>query len=124
MDTTAYGGKGQGKGKGRGDERLMGTTAVGGKGQKKGKGNRKGRIGQGGRGRTKGGERLMGTTTYGGKGSKHGRALSSLWYATPLRSGPKAPGGGGGGGCLTPAFSGAHKRAEMLRNPCFLGGPQ
>ena len=42
-------------------------------------------------------------------------------------------------GCLTPAFSGAHKRteflrnfaffgaqkrAEMLRNPCLRGGPQ
>ena len=27
-------------------------------------------------------------------------------------------------GCLTPAFSGAHKRAEMLRHPCILGDPQ
>ena len=27
-------------------------------------------------------------------------------------------------GCLTPAFSGAHKWAEMLHNPCILGGPQ
>ena len=27
-------------------------------------------------------------------------------------------------GCLTPAFSGAQKRAELLRNPCILGGPQ
>ena len=26
-------------------------------------------------------------------------------------------------GCLTPAFSGAHKRAGMLRNPCVLGTP-
>ena len=25
---------------------------------------------------------------------------------------------------LTPAFSGAHKWAEMLHNPCILGGPQ
>ena len=27
-------------------------------------------------------------------------------------------------GCLTLAFSGAQKRAEMLCHPCFLGGPQ
>ena len=27
-------------------------------------------------------------------------------------------------GCLTPAFSGAQKRAEMLRHPCILGGTQ
>ena len=27
-------------------------------------------------------------------------------------------------GCLTPAFSGAQKRAEMLRHPCILGDPQ
>ena len=27
-------------------------------------------------------------------------------------------------GCLTPAFSGAQKRVEVLRNPCILGGPQ
>ena len=27
-------------------------------------------------------------------------------------------------GYLTPAFSGAQKRAEVLRNPCILGDPQ
>ena len=27
-------------------------------------------------------------------------------------------------GCLTPAFSGAEKRAKMLRHPCILGDPQ
>ena len=27
-------------------------------------------------------------------------------------------------GCLTPAFSGAQKRAEMLCHPCLVGGPQ
>ena len=27
-------------------------------------------------------------------------------------------------GCLTPAFSGAHKWAEMLHNPCILGDTQ
>ena len=27
-------------------------------------------------------------------------------------------------GCLTPTFSGAQKRAELLRNPYFLGDPQ
>ena len=27
-------------------------------------------------------------------------------------------------GCLTPAFSGAHKWAELLRHPCILGGLQ
>ena len=26
-------------------------------------------------------------------------------------------------GRLTPAFSGGQKRAEVLRNPCILGGP-
>ena len=29
-----------------------------------------------------------------------------------------------GRGCLTPAFSGAKRRAEVLPNPCVLGGPQ
>ena len=27
-------------------------------------------------------------------------------------------------GCLTPAFSGAQKRARLLRHPCILGDPQ
>ena len=27
-------------------------------------------------------------------------------------------------GYLTPAFSGAQKRAELVRNPCILGDPQ
>ena len=27
-------------------------------------------------------------------------------------------------GCLNPAFSGARKRAELLCNPCILGGPR
>ena len=27
-------------------------------------------------------------------------------------------------GCLTPAFSEAQRRAELLPNPCILGGPQ
>ena len=27
-------------------------------------------------------------------------------------------------GCLSPAFWGAHKWAEMLHNPCILGYPQ
>ena len=27
-------------------------------------------------------------------------------------------------GSLTPAFSGAQKKAELLRNPCILGDPQ
>ena len=27
-------------------------------------------------------------------------------------------------GCLTPAFSGAQKKSEMVRHPCILGGPQ
>ena len=29
-----------------------------------------------------------------------------------------------GSGCLTPAFSGAQKRTEMLCHPCILGGPE
>ena len=29
-----------------------------------------------------------------------------------------------GSGCLTPAFSGAQNRAEMLHHPCIVGGPQ
>ena len=27
-------------------------------------------------------------------------------------------------GYVTPAFSGAQKRADLLRHPCILGGPQ
>ena len=49
------------------------------------------------------------------KGTKSELAASTL----PSR-GPKR-----GQKCyVTPAFSGAEKRAEMLRNPCILGGPQ
>ena len=47
-------------------------------------------------------------------------------YVTPLFSGvPNAKHGEKfRSGCLTPAFSGAQKRAELLRNPSILGGPQ
>ena len=55
-------------------------------------------------------------------GPKNGRNC----YATPAFSGvPNAKRGDGIRiGCLTRAFSGAQKWAELLRNPCILGGPQ
>ena len=55
-------------------------------------------------------------------GPKRGRKC----YVTLAVSGvPNAKKGGEiTSGCLTPAFSGAQKRAEMLRHPCSLGGPQ
>ena len=37
--------------------------------------------------------------------------------------GPQTKGDKIGIGYLTPAFSGAQKRAEVLRHPCILGGP-
>ena len=52
----------------------------------------------------------------------HGGDVSSLLYATPpspVEVGRRPP-----GGYLTPAFLGARKWAEMLPNPCILGGPQ
>ena len=47
-------------------------------------------------------------------------------YVTPTFSGiPNAKRGDKiRSGYLTPAFSGAQKRAELLRNPCVLGDPQ
>ena len=56
------------------------------------------------------------------RGAKSGRKC----YATPLFSGiPKATRGEKiRSGYLTDAFSGAQKRAELLRNPCILGDPQ
>ena len=46
-------------------------------------------------------------------------------YITPVVSGvPKQRGYKIRIGCLTPAFSRAQKRAEMLRHPCILGDPQ
>ena len=41
-----------------------------------------------------------------------------------ILGGPQTKGDKIRSGCLTPAFSGAHKRADVLRNPCILGGPQ
>ena len=44
---------------------------------------------------------------------------------SPLHSwGSPTKGGKNGSGSLTPAFSGARKRAEMLHHPSILGGPQ
>ena len=37
---------------------------------------------------------------------------------------PQSKRGKSGSGCLTLAFSGAQKRAEMLPHPCILGHPQ
>ena len=38
--------------------------------------------------------------------------------------GPQTKGDKIRSGCLTPAFSGAQKRVEVVRNPCILGGPR
>ena len=38
--------------------------------------------------------------------------------------GPQTKGDEIRSGCLTPAFLGAQKGADMLRSPCILGGPQ
>ena len=56
------------------------------------------------------------------RGPKRGRKC----YVTPAFSGiPNAKHGEQNrSGCLTPAFSGAKKRAEMLCHPCILGDPQ
>ena len=59
---------------------------------------------------------------YGLLGPKEGGNATS-----PLHSrGPPTPSAGITirGDCLTPAFMGAQKRAEMLLHPCILGGPQ
>ena len=45
-------------------------------------------------------------------------------YVTPAFSGVPRQGDKIRSGCLTSTFSGGHKRAEVLRNPCILGGPQ
>ena len=47
------------------------------------------------------------------KGKKVGGKMCSPTKGNKIRS-----------GCLTLAFSGAQKRAEMLRHPCILGDPQ
>ena len=44
-------------------------------------------------------------------------------YATPAFSGLPIKGDKTKSGYLTSTFSGAHKWAEMLRNPCVLGVP-
>ena len=54
-------------------------------------------------------------------GPKRGRKF----YVTPAFSGvPKQRGDKIRSGCLTPTFSGAQKRGEVLRHPCVLGAPQ
>ena len=54
------------------------------------------------------------------RGPKEGRNATS-----PLHSqGSPTKGNKIKSGCLNPAFSGAQKRAEMLRHPFILGGPQ
>ena len=54
-------------------------------------------------------------------GPKRGRKC----YGTPAFSGiPQSKGDKIRIGYLTPTFLGAQKRAELLRNPCILGGPQ
>ena len=45
-------------------------------------------------------------------------------YVAPPFSGVPNKGGRIRRGFLTPALLRAHKRAELLRNPCNLGGPQ
>ena len=57
---------------------------------------------------------------FGGEG---GEGLQRVQYTTsPLH--PQTKGNKIRIGCLNPAFWGAHKWAEMLRHPCFLGDPQ
>ena len=55
-----------------------------------------------------------------------GPRTGRMWYVTPAFSGP--PNAKRGEkirvGYRTPAFSGAKRRAEVLRNPCILGGPK
>ena len=53
-------------------------------------------------------------------GPKRGRKC----YATRAFSGVPKQGDEIRIGCLTHAFAGARKRAEMLCHPCILGGPQ
>ena len=56
------------------------------------------------------------------RGPKEGRNATS---PLPSRGSPMPSVGSKiTGGCLNPAFLGAQKRAEMLRHPCILGGPQ
>ena len=45
-------------------------------------------------------------------------------YVTPAFSGVPKQGDPITSGCLTPAFSGAHKRVEVLCHPAFLGVPK
>ena len=54
------------------------------------------------------------------RGPKRGRKC----YITPAFLGIPNIGDKVKSGCLTLAFSGAQKRAEMLRHPCILGDPQ
>ena len=56
-----------------------------------------------------------------------GRGTKSEVPTSPLHSrGSPTPSAGNKSrsGCLTPAFSGARKKEEMLRHPCIRGGPQ
>ena len=53
-------------------------------------------------------------------GLKRGRTC----YVTLAFSGSSTNGTKTRSGCLTLAFPGAEKRAEMLRHPCILGDPQ
>ena len=64
----------------------------------------------------------MAASTPPSRGPKRGRKC----YTTPAFSGiPNAKRGDKIRiGYLTPAFSGAHKWAELLGNPCIFGGPQ
>ena len=64
----------------------------------------------------------MATSTLHSQGPKRGRNC----YVTPAFTGiPNAKRGDKiRSGYLTFAFSGAQKRAEVLRNPCILGDPQ
>ena len=51
-------------------------------------------------------------------------AQGENWNRLPLLRGPQSKGDKIRIGCLTLAFSGAQKRAELLHNPCILGGPK
>ena len=53
-----------------------------------------------------------------------GPTRERTYYITPAFSGVPNKGDKIKSGYLTIALSGAHKRAELLHNPCILGGPQ
>ena len=67
---------------------------------------------------TSGTKSEVATSPMPSRGPKRGRKC----FVTRAFSGVTNKGDKIRSGCLNPAFSGAQKRAEVLRNPCILGG--